>query len=241
VAAGVAGRIGGREKQSMSQPRQEGTWPSRGPGGGHTSPPGSPGSTWSQRRIVLGGQPQGRAPTGPRVREQDADRDRKASIDQRWGALLTGRGAILGMFVVFFLGILLASWLHWSPLAGAAFVLGCVAAAGRTKPRDLLSVVVSPPVLFFGALLVVKALTSTGNALVSIAEGTTLTLANVAPWLLAGVVMSLIIACFRGLPRCVSELRREARGDPPADRARPTGNTRPSGNARPRADSGETP
>lgn len=190
---------------------------------------------------MLGGQPQGGEPSEPRVREPGTDRDRKASIDQRWGALLTGRGAILGMFVVFFLGILLASWLHWSPLAGAAFVLGCVAAAGRTKPRDLLTVVVSPPVLFFFALLVVKALTSTGNALVSIAEGTTLTLANVAPWLLAGVVISLIIACFRGLPRCVSELRREARGDLQADRARPTGNTRPSGNARPDAGSGETP
>jgi hypothetical protein len=182
-----------------------------------------------------------REPGWPRVRQPGADQERKASIDQRWGALLTGRGAILGMFVVFFLGLLLASWLHWSPLAGAAFVLGCVAAAVRTKPRDLLTVAVSPPVLFFCALLVVKALTSTGNALVSITEGTTLTLANVAPWLLAGVVVSLIIACFRGLPRCVSELRREARGDLQADGIRPTTSSRPSGSGRPRAGSGETP
>jgi hypothetical protein len=56
---------------------------------------------------------------------------------------------------------------------------------------------------------------------------------------LAGVVIALIIACFRGLPRCVGELRREARGDLQADRAQPNGNTRPSGNARPRAGSGE--
>ena len=168
-------------------------------------------------------------------------RDGQASTDQRWGPLLTGRGAIVGMFVLFFLGILLASWLHWSPLAGAAFVLGCVAAAGRTKPRDLLGVVVSPPILFLCALLVVKALTSTGNALVSVAEGTTLMLANVALWLLAGVVISLIIACFRGLPRCVSELRREARGDLQAARARRAGDTRPSGDARPREGSGENP
>jgi hypothetical protein len=84
------------------------------------------------------------------------------------------------MLVLFFLGILVASWLHWSPVAGGSFVLGCAAAAWWTKPRDLLTVVVSPPLLFFCALLGVKALTSTGDTLISIAEGTALTLADVA-------------------------------------------------------------
>jgi len=115
------------------------------------------------------------------------------------------------MFILSFLSILISSWLHWSPLAGASFVLGCAAAAWWTKPRDLLSVVVSPPVLFFCALLIVKALTSTGNMLVSMAEGATLTLAGVAPWLFAGLAVSVIIACFRGLPRCVRDLRRDLR------------------------------
>jgi hypothetical protein len=115
------------------------------------------------------------------------------------------------MFVVFFLGLLLASWLHWSPLAGGSFVLGCGAAARWTKPRDLLSVVVSPPALFLIALLGVKALTATGNVLISVAEGTVLTLADIAPWLFAGVAVSLIIAFFRGLPQCIRDLRGRGR------------------------------
>ncbi len=86
-------------------------------------------------------------------------------------------------------------------------MLGGVAAARWTKSRDLLSVVVSPPLLFFCALLCAKALTASGNKLVSIAEGTVLTLADVALWLLVGMVASLIIAWFRGLPRCVRDLR----------------------------------
>jgi hypothetical protein len=128
------------------------------------------------------------------------------------------------MFVLSFLGILISTWLNWSPLAGASFVIGCAAAAWRTKPRDLLSVVVSPPLLFFCALLIVKALTATGNTLISTAEGTVLTLASVGPWMLVGVAVSLVIAWFRGLPRCIRDLR----GSLQADRVRraPTGGGR---------------
>jgi Domain of unknown function (DUF6542) len=143
------------------------------------------------------------------------------------------------MAVLFFLGSLAAAGLDWSPLAGASFVLGCAAAAWWTKPGDLLSVVVSPPLLFFCALLGVKALTATGNKLVSIAGGTTLALADVAPWLLAGVAISLIIACFRGLPRCIGDLRREARGDMRTDGRSLTAGSRPAGHGRPRPGSGE--
>ena len=50
-------------------------------------------------------------------------------------------------------------------------------------------------------------MTATGNKLVAIAEGTVLTLADVAVWLLVGMAASLIIAWFRGLPRCVRDLR----------------------------------
>ncbi len=126
---------------------------------------------------------------------------------------LTGRGAIAGMLVLFFFGLLVSTWLHWGPLAGGTFVLGSVGAAWYTKQRDLLTVAVSPPLLFFCALIVVKALTASGSAVISTAEGTMLTLANVAPWLFAGVVLSLVVACFRGLPRCISDLRRELRPD----------------------------
>jgi hypothetical protein len=233
----------------VSQPWQERTWPERRGEGGNASPAGGPGGNWSRGRIVLGGQPPGREPGRASPPARDGGHDSEPDADgayagsgapasHRPGALLTGRGALLGMLVLFFLGILAATWLGWSPLAGASFVLGCAAAAWRTKPRDLLSAVVSPPLLFFAALVGVKVLTATGDTLVSVAGGTVLTLASVAPWLLAGVAISLIIAWFRGLRRCVSDLRRAARADLQADRAQQAGNARLSGPAGPRTGSG---
>jgi hypothetical protein len=117
------------------------------------------------------------------------------------------------MLLVFFIGVLAADWLHWSPLADASFLIGSAAAAWYTKQRDLLTVAVSPPLLFFIVVICVKALTAAGSELLSTVEGAALTLANVAPWLFAGVVLSLIIAWSRGLPRCVADLRRGLRPD----------------------------
>ena len=67
------------------------------------------------------------------------------------------------MLVLFFFSLLVASWLQWGVLAGASFVIGSVAAAWYTKRRDLLAVAVSPPLLFFCALICVKALTAQGQ------------------------------------------------------------------------------
>ena len=125
------------------------------------------------------------------------------------------------MLLVFFIGVLAADWLHWGVLAGLSFLGGSAAAAWHTKQRDLLTVAVSPPLLFFLVVICVKALTAAGNELLSTLEGTALTLANVAPWLFTGVVLSLLIAWFRGLPRCVAELRQDLRPD--LARRRPTG------------------
>jgi len=133
------------------------------------------------------------------------------------------------MLLVFFIGVLAADWLHWSPLADASFLLGSAAAAWYTKQRDLLTVAVSPPLLFFIVVLGVKALTATGNTALSMVEGTALTLANVAPWLFTGVVLSLLIAWLRGLPRCVADLRRELR--PELARRRSAGSGDPDGTA----------
>jgi hypothetical protein len=60
-------------------------------------------------------------------------------------------------------------------------------------------------------------------------EGAALTLANVAPWLFIGVVLSLIIAWFRGLPRCVAELRRDLR--PELAGRRPAGSAGSAGSS----------
>jgi hypothetical protein len=148
---------------------------------------------------------------------------------------LTGRGAVMGMLAVFALGLLGASWLGWGVLAGASFVVGSAAAALYVRPRDLLMVTITPPVLFCAALVVVKAVTATGDMALSTAEGVAVTLAGMAPWLFAGTALSLVIAWSRGLHERVSELREELqRGRQPGMPAGPRpGSVRPDAPARP--------
>ena len=135
--------------------------------------------------------------------------------------ILTGRGAVLLMVTLFAIGSLAASWLGWTRLAGIAFLLGSCAAARYTKPADLLTVVVTPPLLFFCALIGVRLLTG-GSPLVSVLGGSLLTLTSVAPWLFVGAALNLIISWWRGLGRCIAELRRAVHPRPirPAARRR---------------------
>ena len=130
---------------------------------------------------------------------------------------MTARGAVLAMFALFFLGTLAADWLHLGVLTGLSFVAGAALAARYTRRDGLLTVVVAPPLIFLIALVGIEVLTSHADtakhALTSAAEGTILTLAAVAPWLFSGVIAGLVIALFRGLPQCVSDLRTQLRGD----------------------------
>ena len=209
----------------MSQPWQDASWaPSPpAPDWAEADPAGpaedaaadATGLTGTDSRDAGGGAGHGAA----------ADPAQGQHPGRRRGPLLTGRGAIAGMLVVFFIGVLAASWLHWSLLAAGSFVAGSAAAAWYTKRRDLLTVAVSPPLLFFVVVICVKALTAAGNTLLSTVEGTALTLANMAPWLFIGVVLSLAIAWFRGLPHCVAALRRDLRPD--LARRRPGGTGAP--------------
>jgi hypothetical protein len=122
------------------------------------------------------------------------------------------------MFSVFFPGVMTAGWLHFGMLAGLSFLAGCVIAGLYTRRDDLLTVVTMPPVIFLAAVICVKAITSTGSALISTAEGTILTLSAAAAWLFAGVAVTLIIALCRGLPRSIGEFRAALRDRPgPAD------------------------
>jgi hypothetical protein len=111
-----------------------------------------------------------------------------------------------------FLGILAAGWLDWGLLTGGTFAAACVLAAALTQSADLLTVAVSPPALFLAAVICAKAVTSSGNPLLSTAAGTLITLANSAPWLLTGTALSLIITFSRGLRRNVAALNRELNG-----------------------------
>jgi hypothetical protein len=130
---------------------------------------------------------------------------------------MTARGAVLAMFALFFLGMLVAGWMHLGVLTGLSFVAGSALAARYTRREGLLAVVVTPPLIFLVALVVTEVFTSHADTakhtLAAAAEGVILTLAAVAPWLFAGVIIGLGIALFRGLPQCISDLRTELRGD----------------------------
>jgi len=129
---------------------------------------------------------------------------------------MTARGAVLAMFALFFLGMLTGGWLHLGSLTGLSFVAGCVLTARYTKRDGLLTAVVTPPLIFVIVLVGTEVMSSPGDTLrhtlTSAAEGTVLTMASVAPWLFSGVILSVIIAMFCGLPQCVREFRADLRG-----------------------------
>ncbi len=131
-------------------------------------------------------------------------------------ARMTGRGSVLAMFAVFFIGNIIADLAHANFFAGLGLVIGCALAAKFARRSALLTVAVTPPLIFLAAVVCSESVTSsstTGHSgFVAVAEGTVLTLAAVAPWLFAGVAISVTIAFFRGLPQCVRELRDGLRG-----------------------------
>jgi len=118
---------------------------------------------------------------------------------------------VLTMAGCFLIGLLAAAWLGWAVLAGLAFVAGCVLAAWYASPQGLLTVVVSPPLLFLGALVLVNAMTGSGGLFLSVVLGSVVMLAGIAPWLAAGMTLTVIIASVRGLPPCIRDLCRELR------------------------------
>lgn len=125
-------------------------------------------------------------------------------------ASLTARGAIFAVFAASFLGLLVASWLNWGALGDAVFFTATGLAAFYVRRGRLLPVVVSPPVLFALACVLVKTMTSSGTT--SALAGTMVTLANSAPWLFAGTALTLAIALGRGLGGELSALRAQLRG-----------------------------
>jgi hypothetical protein len=115
---------------------------------------------------------------------------------------LTGRRGVLVVFAACFFGLLVADWAHWSELAYSVFFMASSLTAYYVRPGGLLPVVVSPPLLFFVACAVEKALTSSGPA--AAFDATVTALAGSAGWLLAGTGLTVVIALLRGLP---SEVR----------------------------------
>jgi hypothetical protein len=127
---------------------------------------------------------------------------------------LTARGAALAMFSIIFPGTLTSGWLHFPVLSGASFVAACVVAALATRREDLLVVVTLPPVVFLASAICVAAVSSDGGGVLAAVSGIALTLGRAALWLLAGEAVVLMLSLFRGLHRCVRDLRTDLRGEP---------------------------
>jgi hypothetical protein len=165
--------------------------------------------------------PGGPGPGGPRAPHED-------------GSLpvvrLTGRGAILGLLVLSFTGILVSDWLGWGLLANVTFVAACIVITCYAKPSDLLAVSVCPPLAFFVACVLAKLVTSAGGT--AAAEGTLVTLATSAPWLFLGTAVTILIGLRRGMLDNIRDLRQGLRGEPegPPEHVRKTlgGSGRPA-------------
>lgn len=146
----------------------------------------------------------------PRTGDPGTGDPRAGGAGGAHGLRLTGRGAVLGLFVLSFLGILASGWLGTGIVADGLFVAGCAAMAWYAKPSDLLTVAVSPPLAFFFSCVLAKLISSSGGT--SAAEGILVTLATSAPWLFAGTALTIAIALRRGLLANLRELRQGLRG-----------------------------
>lgn len=129
---------------------------------------------------------------------------------------ITARGALLGMFALCLAADLMADLLHLEVLIGLGFCAACVLAPAYVTRQALLEIVAAPPVTFLLALVMVQAFTAQGDSnhatLLSVLEGTLLTLAAIAPWLFAGTALCVGICVRRGLLQCVRDLGTDLRG-----------------------------
>ncbi len=109
---------------------------------------------------------------------------------------LTGRGAVLALFVACLGGLLIAGWTGWSAFADVIFVLICSVVAYYTRAKGLRNVVVSPPLAFFAGTVCAELISAPGGF--AVAEGILVTLGTSAPWLFVGTALTIVIALIRG-------------------------------------------
>lgn len=152
-------------------------------------------------------EPDAAGPAPRATRASGRPWDRTASFRSH----LTARGALLGMFTLFLVTTLIASWRGLDVLAGLGYCAGCIAAPVYARREAQLAVVLSTPAVFLLAEIITQALTAQGSSghssALSVLEGTALTLADTAPWLFAGTAACVVMALTRGLPYCIRELR----------------------------------
>ncbi len=123
---------------------------------------------------------------------------------------LTARGAVSGLFACCFLAMLLVDSTGWSALGDVAYIAGCGATACLTKRGSLLPVSVTPPMIYFLAVLAASLVTASETF--SLLSGLFITLGTSAPWLFLGTGLTLGVATFRGLPEEVADFVADLRG-----------------------------
>jgi hypothetical protein len=91
---------------------------------------------------------------------------------------------------------------------GFLFVLGCLLAVLTTRRTDLLTLVVSPPLIFFAVSVLSAVVGSLGedSFLVSVVFTLVTALTSSVPWLFVGAVLVVVIAIPRGLPANLRDL-----------------------------------
>jgi hypothetical protein len=129
------------------------------------------------------------------------------------------------------LSVMLGTLLDVGVLPGAGFVTGCALAALATRKGDLLTLVVSPPLVFFVVSVTSEFAAAVGeeSMLRSTFVGIVTTFAAQAPWLFLGTALVVVIALPRGLMTSLLAMRaprpRPAGGDPAGDTDAPDGDT----------------
>ena len=122
---------------------------------------------------------------------------------------LTGRGGIVVVFAAGMLAEFFGDVLHLGFLPGLGFVAGCGLAAMTTRSADLVTLVVSPPLVFLAITVISEFAGAVGERSLprSMAVGVVTTFASSAPWLFFGTVLAIVLALPRGLPATLSALR----------------------------------
>lgn len=134
----------------------------------------------------------------PRTARSQAPATRTAPAS---GLQLTAPGAILVIVVPTVLGGLLDGLFSsgYGILTGLAFTGGCLVAAVKTRPCDLLLLAVVPPVLFVAAVAIAETIRSWGSGgwLRNEVVAVTIALAGDAFWIVAGTVATTLLAAAR--------------------------------------------
>jgi len=151
-------------------------------------------------------------PRPPRARPVAAGRPARAGAGSGRGVSvrLTARGAVSGLFAFCFVAMLLVDWTGWSAVGDVAFIAGSAGTAYLTRRGSLLAVSVTPPMIYFLAVLGASLVTMSGTF--SVLSGLFITLGTSAPWLFLGTGLSLGVTTFRGLPEEVADFVADLRG-----------------------------